>query len=99
VKYIAPSRLITTSVGGRGTQSELYRVTYTGKDSTQPAPADSTTDSNAGLRQLRRKLEAFHHKGSASGKDLQAILDQLGHADRFIRYAARVALENQPAEL
>ena len=87
------------TVGGRGTQSELYRVTYTGKDSTQPAPADSTTDSNAGLRQLRRKLEAFHHKGSASGKDLQAILDQLGHADRFIRYAARVALENQPAEL
>jgi putative heme-binding domain-containing protein len=87
------------TVGGRGTQSELYRVTYVGKESTQPADADSTTDANASQRQLRRKLEAFHQKGSAAGDDLHFILEQLGHADRFIRYAARVAMENQPAEL
>ncbi len=87
------------TVGGRGTQSELYRVTYVGKESTQPADADSTTDANASQRQLRRKLEAFHQKGSAAGDDLQFILEQLGHTDRFIRYAARVAIENQPAEL
>ncbi|MFM8934275.1 MAG: c-type cytochrome, partial [Gemmataceae bacterium] len=87
------------TVGGRGTQSELYRVTYTGKDSTQPASPDSTTDSLASLRQMRRKLEVFHQKGSAAGDDLQFIQEQLSHPDRFIRYAARVALENQPAEL
>ena len=87
------------TVGGRGTQSELYRVTYTGKESTEAASADSTTDSHASLRQLRRKLEAFHHKGSASVDDLPYILEHLSHPDRFIRYAARVALENQPAGL
>ena len=31
-----------------------------------------------------------------AGGDLDLILANIGHEDRFIRYAARVALENQP---
>jgi putative heme-binding domain-containing protein len=81
------------AVGGRGTQSALYRVTYTGSDSTQPA--DLLESKNAEKRQLRRQLESFHGPGKA---DLPLILSHLRNRDRFIRYAARVALENQPID-
>ncbi len=79
------------AAGGRGTQSDLYRVTYVGSESTAPV----TAVDNAGTtqRQLRHQLEAFHGKQSGN---LDLILANLGHEDRFIRYAARVALENQP---
>ena len=79
------------AVGGRGTQSALYRVSYVGNEST--SPANGSDPREAQLRTLRRKLEAFH--GRSDG-DLKLIVANLGHSDRFIRYAARVALENQP---
>src|SRR5205807_4671003 len=46
------------AVGGRKTQSALYRVTYVGKESTAQAKGDDTT--GAKERALRRRLEAFH---------------------------------------
>ena len=81
------------AVGGRGTQSALYRVTYIGDESTEPVSAEN----KAGLaaRQLRHQLEAFH--GDSNG-DLDLIFANLGNEDRFIRYAARIALEWQPLE-
>ena len=79
------------AVGGRGTQSALYRVSYEGTEST--APVKGTEPRGAEQRALRRRLEAFHGK---SDGDLKVILANLGDEDRFIRYAARVALENQP---
>jgi len=85
------------TVGGRGTQSELYRVTYVGKESTAPVTAgNDKSDAAANARALRRKLEAFHGDAKASAADLEFIVANLSHADRFIRYAARVALEHQP---
>ena len=79
------------AAGGRGTQSDLYRVTYVGSESTAPV---TTADSNgAKQRELRHKLEAFHGRSNA---DLNLIMANMGHEDRFMRYAARVALENQP---
>ncbi|MFM8495136.1 MAG: PQQ-dependent sugar dehydrogenase, partial [Planctomycetia bacterium] len=45
------------TVGGRGGQSELYRVTYTGGDST--APVDPRDHRQAEAREARRALEAF----------------------------------------
>lgn len=84
------------TVGGRGTQSELYRVTYVGKESTAPVvQGNDKSDANEQLRQLRRKLEAFHGDSKAGDEDLKLILANLSHKDRFIRYAARVALEHQ----
>src|SRR5690606_7073505 len=47
------------AVGGRRTQSALYRVTYTGKESTKPAKHETK---NKGDREERRELEAFHGK-------------------------------------
>ncbi len=79
------------AAGGRGTQSDLYRVSYVGSEST--SPATKTEPRGAELRDLRHRLEAFH--GNTNG-DLKLIMDNIGHEDRFIRFAARVALENQP---
>ncbi len=84
------------AVGGRGGQSELYRVTYTGTEATDPV--DAKNAAGAGERKIRRQLEAFHapQKNPTSAIDL--ALKHLGHTDRFIRYAARIALEHQPVE-
>ncbi len=81
------------TAGGRGTRSALYRVVYTGSEST--AKVDYRDSDGAELRALRRKLEAWHQPGDA---DLKFIWQQLGHEDRYIRYAARVALEHRPLE-
>jgi putative heme-binding domain-containing protein len=78
------------TIGGRGSQSALYRVVYTGSESTAPAAALPPTD----LALQRRKLEAFH--GHADPAAVAAAWPQLGNADRFIRFAARIAIEHQP---
>ena len=80
------------TIGGRGTASGLYRVSYTGKESTAPAWTPNTEGAEA--RALRRKLEAYH--GKADPKALDFIWPHLNSADRSIRFAARVALEAQP---
>ena len=79
------------TAGGRGTQSSVYRVTYNGTESTAAVAGHDTE--GAELRAVRRKLEAAH--GNTTG-DVAMLIEHLGHADRFIRYAARVGLENQP---
>lgn len=83
------------TVGGRGTQSGLYRVTYTGDESTSPAgPLEDAKA--AAARKLRHELEAFHGK-----QDPQAIefaWPHLNSPDRALRFAARVAIEHQPVE-
>ena len=78
------------AIGGRKVTSGLYRVTYTGDEPTTPT---TTPIAHADRRQLRRSLEAFH--GHADPTALEIIWPCLSHADRFIRNAARVALEFQ----
>ena len=86
------------TVGGRGTQSELYRVTYVGKESM--TPVDARDSRNAELRALRRKLETYHSANHEKPAQIvEFLLPHLGHADRHIRYAARLALERLPLEL
>ncbi len=82
------------AIGGRKVQSGLYRVTYTGKEST--APAKPATDPVAAkARELRHSLEAFH--GKADTKAVAAAWPHLNSSDRYLRWAARTALEWQPA--
>jgi putative heme-binding domain-containing protein len=78
------------AVGGRGAQSALYRLTYTGGE----VGSASQPDTRAHARQdLRRELEGFHgHRDAAA---VEAVWPYLGDQDRAIRYAARVALEWQ----
>ncbi len=90
---VGPDGAVYFTIGGRGTQSELYRVTYTGKESTQPADAH---DARFGeLRALRRKIEQYHRRAEDQTKAVAFVLPYLKHEDRFIRYAARIALEHQ----
>jgi putative heme-binding domain-containing protein len=79
------------AIGGRKVQSGLYRVTYAGSEDTTPAPWRTRP---APFRTLRSELEAFHGR-----QDPQAIgkaWPHLGDSDRFIRWAARTAVEHQP---
>ena len=86
------------TVGGRGTQSELFRVTYVGKESTAPVDARNTRD--ADTRALRRKIETYHVANNEKPvAAVQFLVPYLGHADRHIRFAARIALERLPVEL
>ena len=81
------------TVGGRGTQSELYRVTYVGTESTDKV--EYRDERNAAERLVRHNLEAYHRPADDEAKAIEFIYPHLGHADRFVRYAARVALEHQ----
>jgi putative heme-binding domain-containing protein len=80
------------TVGGRNTQSGLYRVTHTepGRPVLVP-PADVTAQER--LRDLRHSLEEFH--GHKDPRAVETAWPHLGHSDRFVRWAARVAIEFQ----
>ena len=82
--------------GGRRLESGLYRVSYSGE---RNAELQNLKENKAGQadRVLRKSLEVFHTE-KASNK-IEFILDNLNHEDRHIRYAARIALENQDYEL
>ncbi|MCH2059419.1 MAG: c-type cytochrome [Verrucomicrobiales bacterium] len=86
------------TIGGRRVQSALYRVTYTGKLSTSPAPAKKANTQGNQQRKQRRVLESHlkKHADPASGKELEHIWQALASPDRGIRHAARAALEKQP---
>lgn len=83
------------AVGGRKTQSGVYRVTYLGDESTAPAKA-LPVDKDF---KLRASLEAFHTGKVDAAKALQDAWASLSHSDRHIRYAARVAIEKLPVAL
>lgn len=79
------------AVGGRKTQSGVYRVTYVGDESTAkaaPLPLDEET-------RMRHAIEASH---STPG-DLGKLWGYLSHSDRHVRYAARTAIEKLPVDL
>jgi len=89
---IGPDGALYFTIGGRGTQSGLYRVSYEGTEST--APVGALVDAKASeARAARRMLEAFHiQKNAGAVADAWPYLDS---PDRHLRYAARVAIENQ----
>ncbi len=81
------------AVGGRKTQSALYRVTYTGTESTAPAaPYELTPEIKT-----RRALEALHLEGTGP-EAIEKAWPSLASTDRFVRTAARIAIERQPVE-
>ncbi|MFO0863656.1 MAG: heme-binding protein [Gemmataceae bacterium] len=79
------------ALGGRRTASGLYRVTYVGKESTEPSKAADSAGAEA--RATRRKLEAFYGKQDPTAVD--AAWPYLSSEDRFLRFAARTVLEFQ----
>lgn len=79
------------TIGGRRVQSGLYRVTYTGKESTAPVTSKPQITRAS---ELRHELAAFH--GKADPKAVAFAWPHLSDKDRFIRSAARTVLEHNP---
>lgn len=92
--------------GGRGVQSHIYRIRYQGGEESLTTPLNTTKAKEAtqaiekggadDLHAQRRSLEQLHAPADKAAID--RIWPQLNHDDRFIRYAARIALEHQPVE-
>ena len=78
-------------VGGRKTTSALYKVSYVGNESTV---AISAKPISAELKTLR-DLEQLHIDGAGEDAIVKAF-PHLSSEDRYVRHAARVALEKQP---
>lgn len=89
---IHPDGAMYFAIGGRRAPSGLYRVVYEGTEPTTPAPA--VADGQEAARKLRHSLEALHHPGAENA--VEVAWPYLDHSDRFIRYAARIAIEHQP---
>lgn len=90
------------ATGGRKTQSALYRVTYTGAEKAEPLAHPIVSDRRHRPEPaLRRELEKLHSAptdGSAAASVVDNAWRHLDDPDRFVRYAARVAIERQPAD-
>jgi len=82
--------------GGRRQKTRLFRVTYTGKASTEPVVHQEPQGLEAALRKTRQELESFH--GEEDPKALEVAWPKLSHEDRRVRFAARTAIEHQPVD-
>ncbi|HUG19375.1 MAG TPA: PQQ-dependent sugar dehydrogenase, partial [Planctomycetaceae bacterium] len=89
--------------GGRGSKSGLYRVTWKGDQPEPKLPAyltsiDQDARNIAALsRATRRQLETF--QTTKDSVAIGAAWHQLASEDRWLRSAARIALENQDVAL
>jgi putative heme-binding domain-containing protein len=83
------------TTGGRGTQANLFRVTYTGSEAAVPLTAAQLHDKEGSdARELRHKLEAFNVRPDPAA--FAFAWPHLSSPDRSIRYAARMAIERNP---
>jgi putative heme-binding domain-containing protein len=85
------------AVGGRRVQSALYRVRYTGGESTAADPDDRAPTQ---ARSIRQQLEQLHvPSDTAAPQAIELACQHVGSADRGIRTAARIALEHRPVAM
>ncbi|MDB6131924.1 MAG: heme-binding protein [Verrucomicrobiales bacterium] len=80
------------AIGGRGNQSGLYRVRWAGETPQETAAPETGVN---GLQKLRREIESLQN-APASPEVVAKVWDHLNHDDRFIRFAARTVIEEQP---
>ncbi len=81
------------AIGGRKVQSGLYRVSYTGEEKTAPI---STKPRINELAKLRHNLENLHI--GKHPKALEIAWPHSDHTDRFVRWAALMAIQHLPVE-
>ncbi|MCI0536421.1 MAG: c-type cytochrome, partial [Verrucomicrobiales bacterium] len=82
-------------IGGRGNQSGLYRVSSVGPRVNEPNKEEEKAAAEA--RALRHKLESYHDKKDSAA--IEFAWPHLDSEDRWIRYAARIAIESQDLAL
>ena len=85
-----PDGAMYFTTGGRRLNSYLIRVSYTGAHGV----SESAPRRLSPQQSLRRSLESYH--GRQDTEAVRVSWPNLDHADRFVRYAARVAIEHQP---
>lgn len=88
---IGPDGALYFLTGGRKLESDLYRVYY--GDNTENTEKLAEVKLNE-EQNIRRKLEEYHGQPKAGA--INFAWPYLKHSDRFIRFAARIAVENQP---
>ncbi|WP_149277037.1 c-type cytochrome [Pareuzebyella sediminis] len=91
---IGPDGAMYFMTGGRRLDSDLYRVYY---DGSEEIPAQATALQQTEGNKIRKELETYH-VGPKTGA-IEAAWPHLNSEDRFIRYAARIAVEHQPISL
>ena len=86
--------------GGRRTESALWRVSYTGSESTEPAARTPLQPGviASGVEQDHKLLQAAATQPSSaiSSENLDLLWSQIGSTDRLQRYSARLVLEQIP---
>lgn len=91
---IGPDGALYFLTGGRKLESDLYRVYY-GKNDAPNEPLKSNLQATQVQAQNTRKmLEKFHARTDPNA--VNTAWPYLANKDRFIRYAARIAIEHQP---
>lgn len=95
---IGPDGALYFQTGGRRLESDLYRIYYTGNHSKNATTISDDKKSNEinEARALRIRLEQYH--GKPQPEAIKEVWPYLKHEDRFVRYAARIAVEHQPVE-
>jgi putative heme-binding domain-containing protein len=87
---IGPDGAMYFLTGGRRLESDLYRISATTPDKSNASVSPATiTEEN----KLRRSLEKYHEPNKNA---VDMAWPNLKHEDRFVRYAARIAVEHQP---
>jgi len=94
---MGPDGALYFLTGGRKLESHLYRVYYKDNTMSNTALASSGSATANEARKIRHDLEQYHY--ATNPKAVDFAWPYLKHADRFIRYAARVAVESQPVHL
>ena len=91
---IGPDGAMYFMTGGRRLESDLYRVYYDKEEEKNVTLAAYEEKAVTEAHKIRTNLEQYHEDGKAGG--LEAAWPYLNHEDRFVRYAARIAVEHQP---
>jgi len=91
---VGPDGAIYFLTGGRKIESDLYRVYYGDNNLKNDPLAASDSGGSMQARNIRRQLEAFQEKADPTAVNI--AWPHLKDSDRFIRYAARIAVEHQP---
>ena len=99
-----PDGWLWVVTGGRGSRSGLYRIRWEGTATAATSDGatvgtEATRASAAAARARRRAIERYHgppDAGPSAVAAVAAVWSDLGADDRWLRHAARVALERQP---
>ncbi len=82
------------TIGGRGTQAGLYRVSWAGEP-VKPND-DYVMDGASNARALRRSRE--DHFGDGDAREIESAFRLPASGDRFHAFASRLTLEQQPIQ-